>query len=302
MQILISLGIIAPIVLLGFVSRKFNAISQERSLSLNSFVYYFALPALFIAKISHLDLANLNLQIIWGSVLPIFILLALLLLLRAIKILKKEIFILLSLSVVFSSNAFFGVPFFESFAGQSGLEFAIITSSILGPLGIIISIFLFEYANKKGEAINYLKKIFLNPLILSIIIGIIFSIFKFNNNFLIDSLDLLGKTAGPVAIFSLGMFIHDNFSLAGFKKSIPFSLFRLIFLPIAAFLTIFLLSIDMEIKNYLVLQTGLPVAISLVVFARRYNYNVNCISNIVIVSSLASFISLSVLFFLSNKF
>ena len=295
MPILTSIAVLIPIVILGYLSRKLKIISKTNSISLNSFVYYIALPTLFIAEISKLDFNKININTLLGAVLPIILLLIILLILKIFKIIKKDTYILLSLSISFTSTAFFGIPFFQVYAGHPGLQFAILISSILGPIGIILSIIFFEYATKKGKATNYIRKIILNPLVLSIFIGIFFSLIKFNDNFIIESFNLIGMTAGPVAIFMLGIFIHDNFSLAVFKKSFLFSLLRLIFYPLSAFLIIYLLGIKGDIKEYLILLTGIPAAISLAVFAQRYKYKVNYISNIVVITTVASFFLLTIL-------
>jgi len=303
MQIIYSLGIIAPIVLLGILSRRLQIIPKEDSKVLSFFVYYFALPALFISKIAKINISTLEPKIVSGSVLPIILLVAFLFVLKKIKLINKDCFILSALAIVFGSNAFFGIPFFESYGGQSGLDFAIITSSVLGPLGMLLSILLFEYATKKENSGNILKKVLINPLILSIIVGVFFSLIDLKeNSLLIKPFELLGKSAGPVAIFTLGIFMFDNFSFSTIKKSIGYSLFRFIFLPIATFVSLYLLGITGEIKNLLILQSGIPAAISLAVFSQRYNYKTSIIGDLVIMTSIFSFFSLGILHLLTRVF
>ncbi len=301
MEILFALGVVAVVVFLGFLARKLEVISTEHTVGMSSFIYYFALPALFFPKLARMDLTSLDSGIVWGSLLPIFILFSFLLILKITCILSKESFVLLALSVVFGSNAFFGITFFEALKGEPGLDFAVVSASILGPVGIILTIYLFEYATNRGEGWCFCGKIFRNPLILSILAGVIFSLLQIRVEFLFEGIAVLGKTAGPIAIFALGTFIHDNFSLQSLKRAIPFTLFRFIALPVTAFVLLtFFFQPDVELKKLLILQTGLPAAIALAVFAKKYDYRVAEISNFVVLTSLGSFFALGIAYFLIN--
>ena len=299
MEIILALAVIAPVIFFGWLSRKTEILSSEHSRGLSHYIYYFALPALFLVKVASIDIPSLNPVIVTGSVVPVFGLIVLLLILQLLKILPKDIFILLALSIVFGSNAFFGVAFFEALRGEPGLNFGIITSSILGPIEIIGSILLFEYATNKEKGARFLKKIFSNPLILSIAAGVVFSLTHFKIDFLFNALKMVGQTAAPVAIFTLGVFMFDNFSLRSVKRSFLYALFRLIALPLAVFLVVAWLNPgDPSLKEMLLLQAGIPMAISLAVFAKRYNYKVTEISDMVILTSIGSFIVLTAMYFL----
>jgi len=301
MQILTALFVLIPIVAAGSLSRRLNILSNEHLKGLSGFIYYFALPALFLEKIANLDLNTINPNIILGALLPIFFTIFLLFLLKLLKIINKKWFVLLSLSVAFSSSAFFGVAFFEALLGEEGMNFMIILSSILGPTGIVLSLVLLEYATQKKHSLAYLLKILRNPLIISIVIGIILSITKIQLGFLFTSLEMLGKTAAPTAIFTLGMFIHDRLELNNLKSAIIPSLFKLIFFPLITFVTItFIINPQTEFMSWILLQSGIPAAISIFIFAERYNYEAEVVSNIIILTSIGSFVVLPVLFFFSG--
>lgn len=300
MQILYSLLSIANLIALGFLARKLNILSKEHTKGISSFVYYFALPALFFAKIANMDLSdfNQNFIIILGSLLPIATIITFLLIFYVFKLIKKDTFVLLCLSIVFGSNVFFGVAFFESSFGNSGLEFAILTSSFLGPIGIILSTLLFEFATNKSQSREFIIRIFTNPLIIAIILGLVFSMLNIRIQFLFNSLQMLGRTAGPLSIFVLGMFIYNNFSFIAFKRSFIYSSFRLTVLPIATYFILIVLDVQHDLKHFLFMQSGIPVAISLAINSERFNYKNAEISGMVIGTSLGSFPVLYLLYFL----
>ncbi len=301
MEVLTSLFTILIIVGLGILSRRMGIFKAEHAKTLSSFVYYFGLPALFFIKLSGLDLFSLNLQLVLGSLLPTAILLTLLWVLSLFKIIKQHVFFLMGLSISFGSYAFFGIAFFETFQGGKWLDESIVAASVLGVFGIIITLTLLENANQQKKSGGFLRKIFSNPLILSILAGAGVSLLGWNLQILSFPLSLVGQTSSAIAIFVLGMFIHDRFSLDAIRDALPYSLFRVLALPLTAWLIIqFLLPGAGELSQFLLLENGMPAAIALVVFAERYDYRVTETAGIVSLTSLLSFVGLTAIYYLSN--
>jgi len=301
MEVLTSLFTILIIVLLGILSRKLSIFKAEHAKTLSSFVYYFGLPALFFTKLSTLNLYNLDIQLVLGTLLPTVILLVILLLIKTVNLIKKDTYILLSLSISFGSYAFFGVAFFETFQGGKWLANSILSASLLGVLGIISTLSLLEYAKGQKQGRGFLGKIFTNPLILSILFGTAASLIGFQLDFLNKAFLLVGQTASAIAIFVLGMFIYDRFSVEIIKDAFFYSLFRMVGLPLAAFLVIqYILPGSADINQYLLLENGMPSAIALVVFAERYEYKINETTGIVSLTSIFSFVGLTVIYYLSR--
>lgn len=301
MEIFNSLFVILLVALLGMLSRKTGIFARGHVKIISSFVYYFALPALFFVSISNTDLFSIDYKGAAGSILPIFIILFALYVLKLFKAISKDNFILLSLSVCFGSNAFFGVAFFETLSGGKWLPISILMASLFGFTGIVLTLIYFEYANKKDNAWKFFLKIIRNPLIISLLLGVLCSLFKIRLAPVNNALAMLGKTAGGLAIFSLGIFMYDNFSLLSVKNALVYSLFRSVMLPLSTCLVIFVgMDIDPELRRFLLLQSGIPAAISLAVFAERYEYKVAEITGIVIITSFLSLIGLTLLFFISK--
>lgn len=300
MEVLTSLFTILVIVLLGVFSRKSGIFKAEHAKTISSYVYYFGLPALFFTKISNLDLASVDPLFALGSLLPTILLLVLLLLAYLLKLLKKDVFILLSLSISLGSYAFFGIAFFETFLDGQWLDYAILAASLLGVLGILATLSLLEFAQNKGQRGGFLRKIFTNPLILSILLGTICSLIGIKLDFLDNALNLVGQTASAMAIFVLGMFIYDRFSWNTLVAALPYSLFRMIALPAITWVILqFILPGSGEMAQFLLLENGMPAAIALVVFAERYDYKVTETAGIVSLTSILSFIGLTAIFYLS---
>lgn len=301
MGVLESLIAILIIALLGMLSRRIGIFSKDNIKVISSFIYYFALPSLFFVSISNTDLFSIDYQVVMGSLAPILIVLFILYLLMFFKIIDKDKYILLSLSICFGSNAFFGIAFFETLYDGKWLSIAIVMASVLGLVGIILSLVFLEYQEKKNSALGFLFKIITNPLIISIFLGLLFSLFEIKLAMLNNALLMIGKTAGGLAIFSLGIFIYDNFTMKAIKKAFIYSVFRMVALPLFTYLVIiFFIDIDNELKQFLLIQSGIPAAVSLAIFAQRYEYRLAEVTGIVIISSIFSFVGLILLHFIST--
>ena len=120
-------------------------------------------------------------------------------------------------------------------------------------------------------------------------------------DFLNNAFNLVGQTSSAIAIFVLGMFIYDRFSLDIIKETLVYSLLRIIGLPLITWITIqFIIPGSGDLSQFLMLENGMPAAIALVVFAERYDYKVTETVGIVSLTSIFSFVGLTVIYYLSQ--
>ena len=299
-SIFFSLLTLALMLGFGILGRRLSLFAKTDVKVFGTFTYYFGLPALFFSSLSSLDFSQVDLTIVSGVLAPQFVLMSSLIVLHLLKILSKGNFVILALSLMFGSYAFFGVPFFSSLYGEWGTQMSVLTSAVLSIYGIVGSLMIFEYAVRTSGPFVAGLKIMKSPLFISVILGIAFSVLHLRLEPLDAFFVLLGRTAPGTAIFMLGMFIYDNFSVAIMKKVVFFGLFRMLGLPLLT-LTISILFWEGEnvlLKQFLLLHSGIPSAISIAVMAERYNYRIPEITGIVVLTSFFSFPVLALLYFL----
>ena len=73
------IGTAVPILLLmgiGFLSRKFGILKPGDEQVLSSYVYYFALPALFVVDIAETVFVTETLTFIFAGIVPVFLVVA----------------------------------------------------------------------------------------------------------------------------------------------------------------------------------------------------------------------------------
>jgi predicted permease len=300
MEFIQTILLLLAITGLGMFSRHQGIFSSQDKVVLNNYIYRFALPALLIHTVSGLQFDAVATAIILGSVIPILLSVGIMIILKLVGLITKEQMIIASITLGFGSNAFFGIAFFDSLYGKEAFDFAVFSAGVLGMVGIILAVGFLEYGQQGTVRLRTLTSVLKSPPVFAIFVGIALAFIGWELTFFEKASELLGKTAGGLAIFVLGMFIYDAFSLKMIKEALPYVALRVFLLPAVTWVTLMgMTSIDATLYGYLFQQSGIPAAIAIAVLAQRYAYHEKRLSAIVMLSSLMSFAVLGILYMVS---
>lgn len=288
---------ILPIFLLiglGFFSRKMNILKSGDERVLSAYVYYFALPALFLVNMAETDFISETLRFIFVGIIPVLIAVSIYVFSYLVFRFMKDTLYLLILSTVFGSLAFFGIPFIMfAFPTAEGEHLATLSAASISIVSVTISIAVLElYKLEKSPIWKGLKLVAMrlsrNPLIMSIFSGILISIVGVDiPSPIASSLHMLGGTTSAVAIFMLGVFLYGR-KYTNMVDALKLSLLRILFLPIVALLATALFRLPSLEKSILVLMHGMPVAISMIILSERYDFYKETIASLILISSLGA--------------
>ncbi|MCS7180809.1 MAG: AEC family transporter, partial [bacterium] len=230
-----------------------------------------------------------------AGVVPILISLILYSLIYLVFHIKRDVFYLLSLSTIFGSLAFFGIPF-VIFVLPETEKIATLMAAFVSAVAVFISIAMLEFYRVKCVFSECLPKVFKklskNPLIISLFIGLFFSILDIPIPSIIKRvLDMFGKTTAVISMFMLGVFLQGK-KYKNLKLALLLSMLRMFFLPFIALVIskLFYLS-EVEIK-VIVLMNAMPLAVSMIILSERYKFYEGVISSIILISSISSIIYL----------
>lgn len=282
----------------GLLSRRIGVLKSGDERVLSAYLYYFALPAFFFVNIAEADFSQETLVLMAAGILPILIALAALTLLYVTLRFSRDRFFLLTLSTVFGSLAFFGIPFVTLAYPGVGERLAALTSAFIALFSVTLSLSLLEIYKLEGftktdGVKRVMARLSRNPLIISILAGIPFSLADVEIPSPVSNpLHMLGETTIVVAIFMLGVFLYGR-RYTKLGDAFKLTLLRMVFLPTVAFLTVRLLGLGSIEGSVLVIMNGTPVAISMIVLSDRYNFHREKIVSLVLVSSLTATISLN---------
>lgn len=299
----IAVRTILPILLLigtGYLSRKMEILKAGDERVLNAFVYYFALPALFFINMSELRFTQETYIFTIAAFVPVFAVVAIYMLLYRIIGFSRDRLYLLITCTVFGSHAFFGIPFIVfAFPTIQGEQLAILSASSVSIIGVSISLIVLEFYKlgsvRIWEGIKQVsKRLSKNPLIISIIFGFLCSFFHVEIPHAFSTfLHMLGKTTATVAIFMLGVFLYGR-TYTKIGEAFRLSLLRIIVLPVIGLITTRIFGLHDIEKSVLVLMYSMPLALSMIILSERYNFYVETIASVIMISSLAAGLYLNV--------
>jgi len=299
----VAVRTILPIFILigiGLLSRKTGVLQSGDERVLSSYVYYFALPALLLINLAETTLTRETLQFMLAGVIPILAVILFYWIIRVIWRFSKDTLYLLILSTVFGSTAFFGIPFIMfAFPTDQGEHLAILSVVSISPASVTIAITTLELYKLGKTTIwkglhQVVKKLSTNPLILSILSGIVITFIGIEIPApLSKSLHMLGSTTTIIAIFMLGVFLYGR-RYTNITKALALSLLRIIILPVIALLITKMFNLPTIEKTILILMHSIPVAISMIILSERYGFFKDIIASLILISSIGAAVYLNV--------
>jgi predicted permease len=284
---------------LGFLSRRMGVLKPGDERVLSAYVYYFALPALFFVNMAETSFVDETPRFMLAGIFPVFIPLILYIFLYLLLGFQKKTLYLLTLSTIFGSLAFFGIPFITfAFPTSQGEHLAALSAATISIVSVPVSITVLELYKLEESTIGkrlkqVAKRLSKNPLVLSIFSGILLSLVGTEIPLPISTaLHMLGSTTSGVAIFMLGVFLYGR-NYANIADALKLSMLRIILLPTIAFFTTTLFGLPDVERTVLVLMHGMPIAVSMIVLSERYDFYKETIGSLILISSLGAGIYLN---------
>lgn len=278
------------LLMIGFILKKINIMTDELGKGLTTIIIYVTLPALIVTSMNYefsQDMLNNSIKLLGiGVILYSFMIIVGIVFVKLLKIQEPQRGIYLFL-IIFSNVGFMGYPVAEVVFGKIGVFYAAIYNLmfniLLWTLGVIL-------VNPEHEKKINLKTL-INPGTVSIVLG--FSLFIFSIELpepIYISLSKLGDSTTPMAILVVGSMLGD----AKFKeifintKLILSSVVRLIIIPGIILIALLKLNLPPIVKGIPIIISSMPAAANAAIFARRYDSDYRLASQGVFLSTLLS--------------
>lgn len=318
--LLFALNAILPILLLvvlGYFLKHIKFFDQSFVNQLNKYVFRIGIPALLFYKIYNIEsLSDINWQLIAFSLIAILVvfLLALISVSIFVKDDRKKGVIL---QAAFRSNfALIGLPLAEAIGGAETARFIAVLFAFAIPLTNIlgvISLTMFQKDELGKVSIPFmLKNIITNPLIISVVLGLltlaIRSVLPVSNGeivFLLERdlpiifkpLSWLANTATPLALIALGGQFEISVVKSLMKDIIHGTLWRIVIVPglvlaIAYILRFKMVGLSGEAFPALIALFSAPVAVSSVIMAHEMKGDDQLAGQLVVWTSIGSVITI----------
>ena len=292
-----SLITIALIIVLGFFLGKKKLISEATNKDLVNLLLSVFMPAAllnaFPATYSE-DSVSLFSQGFIGGFLTMIGMILVSQVVFSKHFFKGELRFEAKFAFIFNNATFLGYPLISTAFGQTG---------IIPYCGFIVAfnLALFSYGVwlfKKNSGEHFLKKTLLNPNILAVLFGmIIFLCHVHLPEVLSSSIKYVASATTPLSLVCIG-YMLSSADFKRLKKSwrlLLISLIQLILAPVVTFFLLKLLGFPEEIIIVCALIQALPTATSLGLFAEKYGGKVEESSELVVISTLCSIVTLPII-------
>ncbi len=291
--------------LAGFIAKKTRLIDGKSTKSLSSLLTYITNPCLIIASLQiGYDIKLLSDA---GKVL-----MAGFLIMGSSAVLSTLIFkrvrshadrSVYQYALTYSNCGFLGYPLLEAMFPENGLFFGVIYVIAYNVLAWTHGVAVMD--NSPDHELD-LKKVFLNPCLLSTIVSVILFITEIRlPGVILEGVDMVGDMTFPLSMIIIGSLLADKplRSLFTDIRVVGFSLLKLIVMPLLFLGALYLASPFLGEKLSLICLTlsAVPAASLAAVLAELYGDNSALAAKIVGLTTLLSLFTLPLILMLAQK-
>ena len=307
-NIIVSFNVIAPVfflMVLGYFLVNYTSLADGKlTKQANAIVFKIFLPCMLFYNVYQSDIGSeIHSRIrlcIWaaGGLLILFVLLCLI----VPRIVTQENQQGVVIQGIFRSNyVIFGVAVVQNMYGPKSTMTAAILSAILVPMYNFLAVVVLSIFGEKRE--NDWKKIILdiikNPLIISSVLGIIFSLLGIRLPTAVDTtVQDLAKLSTPIAFMILGGDLDFSKVKGNLKTAFVVLTIKLVILPLIMIPMVVMMGYrDADLlSGVLAYQT--PVAVSSYIMAQQAGADGQLAGQLVVFSSVLSIFTLFVTIFI----
>ncbi|MCT7447316.1 AEC family transporter [Aliarcobacter skirrowii] len=295
-QIFSSLIPIFSLIVIGYLFKKISFPSNEFWPMADKLTYYVLMPALLIITLSKAKLDSNDINLIFVSILAIFLTMILLMIFNKISPTQNSSFTsIVQGGIRFNTYVFLALS--ASIFGDSGLAMAAVIITFAIPILNIfcITIFALYSQNSKINFLYLLNSILRNPLIIACLMGSLINFSNINIPISIEKLlQILSSAALPLGLLSIGYTLVLK-EIKSSKKDLTIStIAKFLILPITIYLFAKLFELDNSMISILVLFAIMPTAPSSFILARQLNGNLPLMTSIITVQTLLSVLFLAI--------
>lgn len=198
------------------------------------------------------------------------------------------------IAVSYSNSGFIGIPLISGVLGDKGVFYmtAYITvfNVLLWTHGVVLM--------GDSEGLKGAWKNFLSPAIIAVMIGIILFLFQLRlPQFIENPLEMIASMNTPLGMIVAGANLAQGNIIKSLKNKRLYylSFIKLIVYPLAGLVILWLLPLDFEVAFTVFIALACPAGASVIMFAQRYDRDAYYASEIFVITTLLSAVTIPLL-------
>jgi hypothetical protein len=287
----------------GYLAGRRGLLGEASSEALNGFVYWIAMPVLLFRAIATIDPAiSFN-----GPYIAAYLLAALATAGLAVFVARFGFrrdpaqATLFGMASIFANTGYMGIALFVVAFGPEGTLPAVVTTVVMAAIvigGVDAALTaLVDTRQKDGKVSGVVRALAGNPFLISAVLGFAWAFSGWALPAPVDTFCLLlGQAAGPGALFAIGLFLVGRSVRRDVGEVVTLCALKLIVHPLIAWvMLVHVFAVEPAWAIGGVVLAALPTGINPFVLAQRHGVYVERSSVAVVVSTLASVVTLSIL-------
>lgn len=277
--------------LIGYSLKRFGVLKKEEAGVLIRLVFYLMSPAVIITSMSSMKFSETLIYYPISAIcIHIFMYFLTLIIANKLKISDKEKVIFRGSTLIM--NMTFVLPFFIVFFGEENVYLLSLfdAGNLLMVTTVVYSIFI----TNSGSLLNKIKTVLKSPLIISMIIGVLLNITGIRLPRGVEiTIQNIASITGTVIMIALGAYFTPKFSKL--KLSVIVILVKMLGVVFIGTILGKVLPIDEMGKMLILLGAMSPVGNNVLSYALITDGDVEMATNVISLSNIVSFISISLL-------
>ena len=291
------------IVALGYVLTKKGIFSTASGQGLTQFMFYIAIPAMLFQSVSSTQLPD---RVPWAYWLafyaPSFLVFGSAML-SAGRLFgwRRDQQGIAGVTASYSNMVLLGLPLLLSAYGDRAtlplFVLLALQSLLLFPTTILaIEVFGAENKNAQPLRLAVFKKLLLNPVILSLVLGLSANFLGYKaTGTLLRLLEIIGAAAPACALIALGINLAQYKIKHIHRESLYLAILKIVIHPLLVFVACRILGVDDFWMQVAVFLAAMPCGINAFIFASNYGIKTEIVTQSIVLSTMMSVLSSAVL-------
>lgn len=298
-------SVIAPIfslMLIGYLAVRFKFFPIEGVFGLTRFVNSIAAPVLLFRAMLNMKFNEVfRLEYVAPYYIAALVIFALGIFIARVGFKHRPgEAVAMGFSACFVNGLLIGLPLIQRAYGDEGMVLMLTVIGIHAPILYTVGMVTMEMSRQDGAPLSQTLKVagmnvLKQPLVIGILSGLLGNFIGFEMpEIMADTSKMLALAVLPCALFGIGGALNQyKLSAVWFLASL-LSAMKLMLQPLIVWVILILvLGAPMEIAKIFILLAAMPTGINAYIFSTYYNRGVNVATNVILISTVAGFFSIS---------
>lgn len=287
------------IILVGVYAARKQIITAELNEGLVNLLIQIVLPCMVLSSFTYSYDQSIKAEVVntfyYSLSAYIFMILISYLLLIPCRSNKKTV---LQFANSFPNTGYIGIPVLSSLYGIEGTVYGSVFNLFFVVFVWTYGVFVYRGSLDKSRLKQDIKKTFLNPSVLAVVLGILIMVLEIQlPNALLVTIRNIGNITTPLSMLIIGVILAGAKISAHTKDWTLYygSVCKLLLIPLLIYIAATITGVESKALNSVIIMTAMPASAMTAIFAHNFQKEADYAAVVVSISTLASLATIPVL-------